>query len=497
MEDYSILSIVPPVLSIFLAVYTRNIIISLTLGTLSGTLILTNYNPFFAIVSLMEDHIFVQVSNPSNTQVILITLIIGGFVGILEYSGGAKAFSSMIVKFISNPMRGQLAAWISGLSIFFTDTGNSLIVGPLFRPVFHELKICREKLAYIIDTTAAPVTILIPVASWGVYIMSLIENSYRDMGIEGDAFSVLLAVWPYQFYALLAVISVPMIVMTGKDFGLMAKAQRQYIKDEKEGIFDEIKAEIQESEQPKLIMVILPFSVMAISLITIIGYFAFNEGVKSVHVNSGLCISYILASIGCAYVMKRYQNIAINVAIDQFFKGMGQLISVAAILALAWALSSICRDLHTGEYLATLVGDHLDPRFFPVVVFFIGALMSFATGSSYGTFAILMATTLPVAQILDADLVLCIAAILSGGLFGDHTSPISDTTVLASMGAGCPHIDHVSTQFVYASLTGFLTVIAFIFVAFYPSVWVITIMIIVQFFAIRLMMRFFGSEIAR
>ncbi len=497
MESYGFLSVIPPALSVCLAIYTRNIIISLTAGALSGTLILTDFNPFFAIITLLEDHVFVQVSSSSNTQVILITLCIGGFVRMLEKSGGAKAFSSVIVKFVSNPVRGQLAAWVSGLSVFFTDTGNSLIVGPLFKPVFRELEICREKLAYIIDTTAAPVSILVPFVGWGVYIMSLIENSYSDIGIEGEPFAVLLSVWPYQFYAFLALLSVPMILSTGKDFGPMADAQKIYMKDLDEGVFDveflNAETEANSKEETKLIVVALPFLIMLATLGFILIYFGMTEGVKSVHVNAGICTAYIFASLACAYLMKQYKNITFNTSLDQFFKGMGDLISVCCILALAWSLSSICKELQTGEYLATLVGNRIDPIFFPVVVFLIGAVMSFATGSSYGTFAILMATTLPVAHILDASLVLTIAAILSGGLFGDHTSPISDTTVLASMGSSCPHIDHVTTQFYYAALTGLLTMIAFIIVALYPSPTVIIIMLAVQYIVIRAVMRFFGK----
>jgi len=489
LEEYGVLSLIPPVLSVFLAIYTRNIILSLTVGSLSGTLILSSYNPFFATVSLMRDHVFVQVSIPSNTQVILITLIIGGFVKMLEESGGARAFSAAIVKLVSSPIKGQLATWASGISIFFSDTANSLIVGPLFRPVYSELKICREKLAYIIDTTASPVVILIPVASWGVYIMSLIENSYADMGIEADAFSVLLEVWPYQFYAFLALFAVPMFISTGKDFGPMAAAQRRFLDE------TEIQSEAKDTktDDTKLIVVILPFAIMIVTLASVLGYYAFSEGVKSIHVNAGLCLSYIFASMGCAYVMKRYQNISYDASMNMFFDGVGKLITVGAILALAWALSSICRELETGPYLAALIGDSLDPRFFPVAVFFFGAMMSFATGSSFGTFAILLATTLPVANILGADLVLTIAAVLSGGLFGDHTSPISDTTVLASMGAGCPHIDHVSTQFPYALLTGIMTVSAFILLAIYQTPYVILIMLLLQYIAIRIVMRRWGS----
>ncbi len=489
MDGFGFLSVIPPILSVFLAIYTRNIILSLSIGSLGGALILTDFSPFASIVSLMQDHIFVQVASPSNSQVIIITLIIGGFVRMLEDSGGAKAFSGAIVKYVSSPRKGQFATWASGVSVFFSDTANSLIVGPLFRPVFKELKICREKLAYIIDTTAAPVVILVPVASWGVYIMSLIGNAYTDMGLSEAPAEVLFDVWPYQFYAFLALFAVPMIISTGKDFGPMAQAQEDYLK-----ATDNSENAEKSEETPSLFVVALPFLLLIGTLILVLGYYAITDGPTSIyaHINSTICLAYIFASMGCAYVMKKREGTSLDQSMSIFLKGMGELIIVAAILALAWALSSICNQLGTGPYLATLVGGTVDPVFLPVIVFFIGAIMSFATGSSFGTFAILMATTLPAAHILGADLVLTIAAILSGGLFGDHTSPISDTTVLASMGADCPHINHVSTQFPYAVVTGLMTISAFILLAIYQTPYVILIMILLQYITFKILMARFG-----
>lgn len=489
MESYGALSVLPPVLSIILAIYTRNIIVALTLGALSGTFFLNNYNPFSATISLIRDHIFVQVSSPSNTQVILITLIIGGFVKLLEDSGGARAFSASMVKLVSSKRKGQVATWLSGISVFFSDTANSLIVGPLFRPVFKELKICREKLAYIIDTTAAPVVILVPLASWGVYITGLINTSYIDMGIVAEPYDVLFDVWPYMFYAMLALLAVPMIISTGKDFGPMARAQEKYLSSE------QTNNVVEQNEEPEthLIMFILPFALMIGTLVIVLGYYHFLGGGISGNINTALVLGYILASLGCAYILKKFQNMTFEESMNRFFEGIGGLISIAAILALAWALSSICRELETGQYLAAMIGDALDPRFIPIAVFLIGAMMSFATGSSFGTFAILMATTLPAANILGADLILTIAAILSGGLFGDHTSPISDTTVLASMGAGCPHLDHVTTQIPYALITGFMTLCAFTLLAIYQTPYVILIMLVVQYMVIRLLMHRFGT----
>lgn len=498
MEHYGILSILPPALSIALAVYTRNIILSLALGSFSGALILIGYNPFFAIVSLVEDHIFVQVASGANVQVLIATMAIGGFIQMLDKSGGARAFSTVIVKFISTPVRAQMGAWMAGISVFFTDSGNALIVGPLFKPVFRELKICREKLAYIIDTTAAPVSILVPFIGWGVYIMSLIENAYTVVGLEGEPFNVLLGVWPYQFYAFLALSSIPMILLSGKDLGPMARAQMAYNKAVAAGEFDdegEMSVETEDTkEEPKISTVILPLSVMLLSMICFMGYFAITEGGGGVHVRSSIIISYIFASIACGFLMYRHKKVSVEKSIRYYISGMEKMVFICVVLIFAWALSSICNDLNTGAYIANLIGDKIDPNFLPLIVFFLGAIMSFATGSSYGTFAILMIIVVPVAHTLGAPMLLTIAAVLSGGLFGDHTSPISDTTVLASMGAGCAHIDHVSTQFAYALVTGVMAMLAFIVAGFIQSPFIIFFIIVVQFVTIKVLMKFFGHD---
>jgi Na+/H+ antiporter NhaC len=502
MDSYGILSIVPPVLSIVLSIYYRNIIFSLTVGALSGVLILVNFNPFLAPFVLVEEHLFAQVSNSSNAQVLIVILAIGGFIRLLNISGGAKAFAAVAVKFVSNATRAQLAAWTTGLSIFFTDSGNALIVGPLFKPVFRTLKICREKLAFILDTTAAPVTILIPFTSWGVYIMGLIENSYNDIGITDDAFSVLMSVWPYQFYAFLALLSIPMILSTGKDFGPMAKAQTRYDKAIEDGSLEDDDEQFPtyggvSADSPNISMVVFPFAVMLGSMVVFLSYFAITEGIKGVHVRSGIFLAYIFASMAIAWLMRKRQQVPYRESLTQYITGVEKLIFNSLILILAWSLSSVCKDLQTGAYLASLIGDSVAPHYFPIVVFFLGALMSFATGSSFGTFAILMVIVIPVADTLGAPLPLTIAAVLSGGLFGDHTSPISDTTVLASMASGSSHIDHVSTQLVYACLTGLMTILAFFIAASYPSPAVILFVLMLQYFTIFSVMKRFGRDSAR
>ncbi len=497
MIEYGFLSLVPPALSIVLAIYTRNVIVSLTIGAFSGSLIIANMNPFFAATNLVEEHIFAQLSSGSNAQVLVVMLVIGGFVKLLDASDGAKAFATTIGKYISSPKQGQFAAWSAGLGIFFTDSGNALIVGPLFGPIFRRLKICKEKLAYIIDTTASPVSLLVPITGWGVYVVSLIENSFQTIGVSDDPFQMLLTVWPFQFYAILVLLSIPMILITGRELGPMAAAQAKHVAKTNGNQIQESEVSAQEQtveDRPSPTIFVASLLTLLFSMTAYFAYFAYTEGVQGIHVRSGICISYILASIACAYVMRRKKNTSYGKSLDYFIGGMGNLVFICIILVLAWSLSSICQQLQTGEYLASLLGDNISPNLFPVLVFVVGAVMSFATGSSYGTFAVLMAVILPVAHIAEASLPLTIAAILSGGLFGDHTSPISDTTVLASMGAECGHIEHVNTQMVYALFVGILTAIAFVIAGFYESPIVILWMIVVQFVAINVLAKVWGRR---
>ncbi|MBT7583695.1 MAG: hypothetical protein HN572_12080 [Kordiimonadaceae bacterium] len=497
MSEYGILSVIPPALSIFLAIMTRNIMLSIIMGAFSGTLILSNFNPFFAIAELVEEHIFIQITSGSNAQIIVIMFAIGGFIHLLDKSGGASAFSLATTKFVSNATRAQFAAWMAGIGIFFTDSGNALIVGPLFKPVFRQLNVCREKLAYILDTTASPVSILVPFISWGIYIMTLIENTYGDVGIEADPFQVLLSVWPYQFYAFLALLSIPMFLSTGRDYGPMARAQIKYneeINKNQKDLSQEQVSIKSSDDNSTLATFLLPLGILLSTMAIYMGYFVSTEGVKSIHMRGGILTAYIFASIACGYMMKKQKKISYDESFSEYVKGMQNLVFLCLLMVLAWSLSSICKDLKTVYYIASVIGDSISPSLIPLIVFSLGAIMSFATGSSYGTFAILLVIVVPLAYALNAPLELTIAAVLCGGLFGDHTSPISDTTLLASMGADCPHIDHVTTQFSYAIIPGSMTFMTFLVMAFYQSPYIIFAMIIMQLIVIKSVMKIIGVD---
>ncbi len=495
MQDYGFLSIVPPILTIILALYTKNVIVALVLGVASGSLILTGFNPFDAAKNAVEEQILVEVSVPSQVQVIVTMMVIGGFVRVLDVSGGATAFARRMARIVSTRVKAQLLAWLAGLAVFFTASGSCLIVGPLFRSVFDEFRLCREKLAYILDTTASPISILIPITGWGAYIMSLIEKNYTTVGLTDDAFAVLISVIPYQFYAFLALLTVPMIILTRRDYGPMRRIQAEY--DEALALpgspTADAVAETEGEAEERLGLFLYPLGVMLLLVAGQIGWHWTHDGITGTHIRSTLIIAYLTASLTCMELMRRYQSKPYTESIAVFIKGVESLVYVCIVLVLAWSLSAITGDLGTAEYVASIIGGTVSPAVFPTLVFVLGAFISLSTGSSYGTFAIVMAIAAPVGVYLEASMLLTIAAVLSSGLLGDHCSPISDTTVLASFGADCNHLNHVTTQAAYAGLTGLVTVFALLLAGIYETPLVLAAAVLVLFIAVKLSMRFFGG----
>ena len=497
MNDYGILSIIPPILTIIVALYSKNVLLALACGIMSGSFILADFNPFYAILNVMEDQVLKEVSSGSQVQVILIIFIIGGFVKLLEVSGGASAFASKLTSVVTSKSKAQLLVWLSGLGIFFTDSGNSLIVGPLYRSVFKEFKICKEKLAYILDTTSSPISILIPFIGWGAYITSLIDKSYAEIGLNENAFSVLIKVIPYQFYAFLALATVPILIFIGKEYGPMKHAQTQYLaqlKEDENTKPSNTEVSNQYVGDQKISIFLYPLGVMLLLVGGLIIWHATHGGLSSVHIRSTLAIAYLAASLTCMEMMRRHQGKNYTESLGIFIKGAESLVYISIVLVLAWSLSSVTKDLHTADYLASIISGKVDPMYFPMIVFTLGAIISLSTGSSYGTFAILMSIAVPVGFELGASMYLTIAAVLSGGLFGDHVSPISDTTVLASAGAECNHLSHVTTQGAYAGVTGLVALFAYGLAGAYESIYILPIAIVVLFIVMSIMMKLFGKQ---
>ena len=481
MENLGFISIIPVLVTLAIAVWTRNVILGLFLGVFTGVIILHGPNPFTGMSIFVEQYILVQITKSSNAGMLILMTLIGGLVGLMEKSGGAAAFAGMVVKYISSKVKAMLAAWTSGSLLFFTDAGTPLIVGPLFRPIMDGLKISRVKLAWIIDSTASPVAVLIPFIGWGLYSQGLIAQEYSDLGISENAFTTYIKAIPFQFYSLMAVMMVPMVILLKSDFGPMKIAEINCEKGitledhvtEKAIVKTEKQAELT-SDKAKPIMVWLPLSIMMFVLFGMLIPQGFPHDISNIPSNafrSSLSTGYIFAAATLIFLMSKYGVKTLASGFTLYLKGMSSMVSILIILILAWSLGAIGKDLGTATYIVSLADGSFPSYLIPTIAFLVGGIISFSTGSSWGTYAFLFPLIIPMAHQFDAPMYVSIGAVLSGGLFGDHCSPISDTTILSATGAGCTQIDHVKTQLPYALFNGSCCVIAFIFAGITGSIW--------------------------
>jgi len=474
VSDYGVLSIVPSVVALAIALTTRKVVLSLGIGVWTGMTIHHNFNPLGGIFDLFDKGLFAQLGTKSNASVVLLICIIAGFVHLIERSGGMRSFAASTGRSLSSPRKAQLAVWVAGLGIFFTDSGNSLILGPLFRPVFASHKICREKLAFLLDSTASPVCVLVPITSWGVYIMSLIEKSAPSGNLS--PFEIWVDALAFQLYPILAVLSVPLFIAFNREFGPMAKQQALL-----QCVGREVNANTEtERERPSgeqdapAFLVTIPLGVLLSSLAAIFGYLWLTTGgLPNDKLQVALGVSYGAAILSAALLLRASGGKSFAWISTTLFEGVGKVISVVVILLLAWSLGDVCRMLGTGAFVALAFEGALPPALFPAVVFLLGIFISMATGSSWGTYAILVPIAIPVAIQAGMPVPLAVGAVLSGGMFGDHTSPISDTTILSSMASGCKHADHVNTQIPYASIAGVSSLVAYGVAGFVAEGWLL------------------------
>lgn len=488
MEHFSFWSLFPPLLAIILAIKTRQVFVSLLFGIWLGWIILSGGNPLSGTLATIQALVDVF-KDPGNTKTIMFSSLVGALIAFIQHSGGVDGFINFVNKRLdklkshdqnSKKKIIQSLAWITGVSIFVESSINVLTVGSIFRPLFDKLKIPREKLAYIADSISAPTCILIPLNAWGAYIMGLIAAQ----GFE-NPLGVLIAAFPFNFYPMLALAMVLIIIFTQKDFGPMKEAERRCREEGKllrDGATpmissDIIALETKEGVTPKAYNMILPILTMVVMMplmlvftgwdqVENIGqykwyeqiFFALGKGSGSSSV-----LYSVLTAITVGIILYTSQKVfSFKETIDLIFKGISGLIPLALLMMLAFAIGTVCKELGTGIYIAEITKGWLSPSFVPFTIFIVACIIAFSTGTSWGTFAIMIAIGVPMAQTLDANLYLTIAAALGGGVFGDHCSPISDTTIISSMASACDHIDHVKTQLPYAMTAGSITALIYL-----------------------------------
>lgn len=484
MTDYGFWSLLPPVFAIVLAIRTKQVYLSLTFGIWMGWMIISGGNPWSGTLATIQG--FVDVfRDPGNTRTIMFSALIGSLLLFIQMSGGVKGFihwlEAKMEKYEGERGRVgvQLLAWLTSVLIFVESNISVLTVGTLYRPIFDKLKISREKLAYIADSGSAPACIVMPFNAWGAFIMGLLITQGFDR-----PFGSLMSSIPYNFYPILALIAVPLIILLKKDIGPMIKAEKRTKEtgkllwpDAKPMVSESLTdAEVKQGVKPRAYNMVIPIVVMVLMMPIMLiytGYSAIPENetwsdysfVELIGMGSGstsVLVSVII-SLMVGMVMYKSQKIfGIREMTDLTLKGISEMMPLALLMMMAFAISAVCKELHTGQYVADLTKDWLSPSMVPFVVFLVSGFIAFSTGTSWGTFGIMVAIGIPMANTLNADPIITLGAILGGGIFGDHCSPISDTTIISSMASATDHIDHVKTQLPYALSIGAIAAMGYL-----------------------------------
>ncbi len=481
MSEPGVYTLIPVIITLVLSVWSRNVVLGLFVGVFTGVLILQGPNPFTGMSLMVNNYFVAQASISSNMGILLLMIFVAGLVGLMQRSGAATAFASIMTQYITSKAKAQAAAWTSGSMLFFTDSGTPLIVGPLFRPIVDGLKISRAKLAWIIDSTASPVAVLVPFIGWGLYSQGLIAQEYKELGINESAFLSYIKAMPFQFYSIIAVIMVPAVVMGKADFGPMKKAEVNCANGIVMETAEALEAEIDVDEgvqKAQPIMVWLPLLVMLVVMFSLLVPQGFPTDMVNLPSNAfraSLSTGYICAALVLMLLMAHYGVRSLAGAFSLYLESMSKVVTVLIILVLAWSLGAVGKDLGAPAYISALIDGRLPAYLIPATVFVVGAIISFSMGSSWGTYAILIPLIIPIAHQFDVPMYVTIGAVLSGGLFGDHCSPISDTTILSATGAGCSQIDHVKTQFPYAIFNGVCSLIAYVLAGITASIWALAL----------------------
>ena len=485
-------SLVPPLLAIVLALVTKEVYSSLFIGVAMGALLYTGFHPWNAFVALFD-----IMKNSMNLNILIFDVLLGMIIVLMSKSGGSAAYGKWAGNKIKSKKSAMLATTGLGVLIFVDDYFNCLTVGSVMRPVTDRFKVSRAKLAYIIDATAAPVCIIAPISSWAAAVNSYVPE---DAGISG--FQLFLRTIPYNLYAILTLLMVFTIILTGLDFGLMKKHEKNaaagdlFTSGGEE--FDQVKEE-EISSNGKVIDLVLPVLVLIGTAIGAMIYTGFLGGATDVVTAFAGCdaeTSLIFATlITVMFMLALYlprKVITFKGFMDSFVEGFKMMIPAIGILIFAWSLKGMGDALEIASFVENLVGSNASASvLLPAILFLVAIFLSFSTGTSWGTFAILV--PIAIAMFPGADnmqmMIIAVASVLSGAVCGDHVSPISDTTVMSSAGAQSNHINHVTTQMQYAVVVAVVSAIGYVIAGFVHIWWLVlgisAVLLLVVLFVIK------------
>ena len=480
-QTFGWLSLAPPLLAIGLAMASRQAVPSLLAGTWVGWVIATG-DPFRGTAATL-DSLVAMFADPGQTRVVIFTLLMGPLLLLLQRGGGVAGLLEWLGRYrrLHTRRGAQLLAATLGLGVFVESTITCLVVGAVARPVFDRLRIAREKLAYICDATSAPVCMLIPINSWGAVVLSLLTTQATLGTLGGQRpLPVFLAAVPLNFYAVLSVTLVFIVAATGWDIGPMREAERRASEEgalvasgARPVVADTLLMEaVDDQTPPRARNLVLPLATLVATVLAGIAVTGVN-GARAAGIATPTLLDTLDAASGSTAVLwgvlaalavaaglaAGSRVLELGTLTDLLFRGAGAMLPIATLLVLAFGIGAICDTLGTGPFIADLVTPYLTPVLLAPLVFVTSGAIAFATGTSWGTFAIMIPLALPVAAAMTLDgaavsVPLVISAVLGGGVFGDHCSPISDTSLISSMAAWSDHIDHVRTQLPYALVAG-------------------------------------------
>lgn len=472
--DYGALCLIPPVVTIILALVSKQTVLSLIVGVWVGSTIIQGWNPITGFISIFSDFIIPSLGSSYNAGIILLVTLAGGMIIMLRETGGAYAFAKKLSKFVDTPAKGQVLTSVSALAFCYTEP--CLILGTIMRPVTDAVRVSRAKLSYILDSLGCNLASFSPISSYGPFIAGLVATEIAAAGLtDTTEWGVWAGMLKFNLYALFAIITVFIVAIGDINFGPMyteemrARKEGKLLADGVEPLTPEKDVTFPEGYEPTLACFVIPLATLFVTLFGVIfwsGDIAAN-GFVGCFRNSNITIAIIMA-----FVMTGVAAGVVGVvkglwkplkAFNTFIDGMIELINVPIILVCAWSLGSVVSSMNTGTFLAGIVEQYLSGALVPALIFLAGAVISFATGSSWGTWSLLMPIAFPMAVQFGIPAPYIVGCVISCGLFGDQCSPISDTTVLSSTGASCNHVVHVMTQIPYGLTVGVSAFVGFLF----------------------------------
>ncbi len=471
--DYGILCLVPPIVTIVLALISKQTILSLIIGVWVGSTIIQGWNPITGFIQIFPDYIIPSLGSSYNAGIILLVTLAGGMIIMLRETGGAYAFAKLLSKKIDTPAKGQVLTSVSALAFCYTEP--CLILGTIMRPVTDAVRVSRAKLAYILDSLGCNLASFSPISSYGPFIAGLVATEIAAAGLNDSEWGVWAGMLKYNMYALFAIITVFIVAVGDINFGAMhteemrARKEGKLLADGVQPLTPEKNVEFPEGYEPTIACFVIPLVTLFVVLFGVIfwtGDLAAN-GFTGCFRNSNITLAIIMAFVmtgvaagvvGCVKGLWKPVK-----AFGTFVDGMIELINVPFILVCAWSLGSVVSSMNTGAFLAGVVEQYLSAGMVPGLIFLAGAVISFATGSSWGTWSLLMPIAFPMAVQFGIPEAYIVGCVISSGLFGDQCSPISDTTVLSSTGASCNHIVHVMTQLPYGLTVGASAFVGYLF----------------------------------